>query len=86
MSRMRIEAKLRQNDEYKAISRFLDKVGLRFTAYAATGSSHPFIIIDMPDGTEFRHSVACTPKGGGNPAGALSYLRRKLREAGYDVG
>lgn len=86
MSRMRIEAKLRQNDEYKATARFLDKVGLRFTVHPATGKQHPFILIQMPDGTEFRHSVACTPKGGGNPAGALAYLRRKLREAGYDVG
>ncbi len=83
---MRIAAKLRQNDEYQAITRFLGKVGLRFTAHPPTGSQHPYILIQMPDGTEFRHSVACTPKGGGNPSGALAYLRRKLREAGYDVG
>jgi len=85
-SKIRITAKLRQNDEYRAICRYLEGQGLTHTAHPATGSAHPYIIIDLPDGQTLRHSVACTPKGGGNPSGALAYLRRKLREAGYDVG
>ena len=82
-SKSRITNKLRQNDEYKAICRYLDGQGLTHTAHPPTGSAHPYIIIDLPDGTAFRHSVACTPRGGGNTSGALAYLRRKLRDAGY---
>lgn len=85
-SKCRLGQKLRQNEEYRAILKFLAKVGLRHTLHPATGSQHPFIIISLPNGAEFRHSVACTPRGGGNPAAALAYLRRKLREVGYDVG
>ena len=85
-SKSRIGNKLRQNDEFQAIKKFLKAVGFRFTAHPPTGSAHPYILIDLPNGQTLKHSVACTPKGGGNPSGALAYLRRKLREAGFDVG
>jgi len=85
-SKVRITNKLRQNDEYRAITSLLDRVGMPYAVFPATGSAHPFMLIDLPDGTQLRHSLACTPRGGGNKRGALAYLRRKLREAGFDVG
>jgi hypothetical protein len=84
-SKSRITNKLRQNDEYRAIIGLLDRMGMTYAVFPATGSAHPFMLIDLPDGTQLRHSLACTPRGGGNKQGALAYLRRKLREAGYDI-
>lgn len=85
-SKCRIVQKLRQNAEYPVICGFLDKVGMAFTTHAPLGKSHPFITIRLPDGREVIHHINCTPKGGGNPSQALSKLRRKLRENGYDLG
>lgn len=87
MSKPRLEAKLRTNAEFPAISAFLKAVGMDFTLHNPPGKGHPYIDIRLPHGGEpLRHYINCTPKGGGNPKGALSKLRRALREAGYDLG
>jgi hypothetical protein len=85
-SKKRITNKLRQNDEYPALCRFLDQVGLRYRTECATGSGHPFMLIDLPSGTVLKHTISCTPSGGGLPKLALGHLKRALRGAGYDVG
>ena len=85
-SKCRIAAKLRQNAEYPAVTKFLKSIGLRFTTHPATGSGHPFLMIVLPDGREIRHSIACTQKGGGNIGRAMTSLKRQLRSEGYDVG
>ena len=85
-SKSRITNKLRQNDEYPVLCRFLKQAGLRFTTHSPTGSAHPFLLITLPNGNELRHSIACTPSGGGYPKKALSHLKRDLRNAGYDLG
>lgn len=85
-SKSRIAQKLRQNDEYPAICRFLKQVGLSFTTHSPTGSAHPYMIIKLPDGAELKHSLACTPSGGGFPKRAISHLKRELARAGYDLG
>ena len=82
-SKQRIGNKLRQNDEYTAICRYLEGKSLTHTAHPPTGHGHPYLLIDLPNGETLRHSVACTPRGGGHPPKALAYLRKKLREAGY---
>lgn len=87
MSRTRLHAKLRQNDEYPAIKKFLGQIGFTHTLHTATGSGHPFILINLPHGGEpLRHLINCTPRGGGNPKAEISRLRRALRAAGYDFG
>jgi len=83
-SKCRIVTKLRQNDEYKAITRFLDDHSLKFTTHPPTGTGHPFIVVNLPNGDQMRQSIACTPKGGGYPKRAIGHLRASLREAGYD--
>jgi hypothetical protein len=85
-SKSRITNKLRQNDEYRAITRFLDGIGLRYSTHPPTGREHPFMQITLPNGAIMRHGINCTPSGGGRPKHALGILRRALRGAGYDVG
>lgn len=82
-SKQRIGNRLRQNADFNAIKNWLNAADLPFTVHPPTGKGHPYIIITMHDGTEFRHIVACSPRAGGHQAGAISHLRRKLREAGY---
>lgn len=87
MSRSRLHNKLRTNEEYAAITKFLGAVGLRFVLHSPTGSGHPFLDIDLPHGGEpLRHHINSTPRGNGNPRAALSKLKKALREAGYDLG
>ena len=86
-SKQRIGNRLRQNADFNAIKNWLNAADLPFTVYSPTGKGHPYIIIiTMTDGTELRHIVACSPRACGHPVGAISYLRRKLREAGYIEG
>lgn len=83
-SKNRIAQKLRQNDEHRAITRFLDGADLRYTIHPPPGCQHPYLMIALPDGATIKHTVACTPKGGGAPKKALALLRRHLWEVGYD--
>ncbi|WP_126975587.1 hypothetical protein [Frigidibacter oleivorans] len=85
-SKSRIEQKLRQSDSYRAIAAFLDALGWRFETHGPSGHGHPYLMIRLPCGGMLRHTIACTPRAGGNPKGALSHLRRVLRDHGYDVG
>lgn len=85
-SKKRIGQKLKQNAEYPAILKFLKQCGLKSRTMTATGKAHPFLLIELPDGTELQHSVACTPRGGGCPARGVSHLRRTLAKAGFNVG
>lgn len=85
-SKKRIAQKLKQNDEYPALCRFLRAAGLAFSTHCATGSAHPYLLIDLPCGRQLKHNIACTPSGGGHPARALSHLKRCLRAEGYDLG
>lgn len=86
MSKSRLHAKLRQNQEYPAITGFLNKIGFAYALNKPTGHGHPFLSIRLPDGRNLDHSVNCTPWGNGNPRAAISRLRRALREVGYDIG
>jgi hypothetical protein len=78
MSRSRMVNKLRTNDDFKAITAELDARSLPYEVSKPTGSGHPSILITMPNGDVLRHHVTCTPRGGGNPRGALAFLRRAL--------
>jgi hypothetical protein len=86
MSKSRLVAKLRQNDEYPAIKKFLKQVGFDHEVHNPTGSGHPFITIRLPHGAILKHHINCTPSNaGGNVRAALAGLRRALRTAGYDL-
>lgn len=84
MSRMRITARLRQNADFRAVADYLDTACLAWRIEPPPGKGHPLIFIDLPSGETVRHTIACTPRGSGNPAGAIAFLRRVLRAAGYD--
>lgn len=86
MSKPRLHVKLKKNDEYPAITGFLDKVGFAFVLHGPTGKGHPFLRIRLPDGRELDHYVNSTPNANGNPRAAIGKLRRALREVGYDIG
>lgn len=86
MSRFRLVARLRTNADFKALSAFLDGLGLAWSIERPTGKGHPALLIELPNGELLRHTVTCTPRGGGNPLGAIAYLRRAMRAAGYDPG
>lgn len=83
MSRFRLSAKLRKNEDFKAITSWLDGQGLEWRVVPPSGKGHPGIEIDLPDGETITHQITCTPRGGGNARAALAYLRRTLRGAGY---
>ena len=86
MSKPRLEVKLRRNDEYPAITGFLDKVGFSYVLHRPTGKGHPFIRIRLPGGGDLDHYINSTPKANGNPRAALGKLRRALRAVGFDIG
>jgi hypothetical protein len=81
MSRNRIAARLRKNDDYIAITKELKRLGLKHRAFVPPGKSgHPIIVItDGQKECELR--VAGTPKAS-NIAAALLNLRRALLTAG----
>ena len=85
MSKPRLESKLRQNAEFPAVTGFLNKIGFKWQLHGPTGRAHPFLTITLPDGRMKKHHINSTPRNGGNPKAALSKLRRKLREWGYDL-
>lgn len=86
MSKLRLSNKLRQNDEYPAITGYLDKIHFRWKLNDRRGNGgHPYLTIYLPDGREVEHHINSTPRNGGNPKAALSSLRRVLRAWGYNL-
>ena len=74
----RIVAKLRQNDDFRAVTRYLDDEGLPWRVYP--GRKHPKIeIIIGPDKT-LRRSLTCSP-GSVNIQASLRYLRHAIQKA-----
>lgn len=84
MSRYRIVAKLRTNDDYKAVTAWLENACLAYRAVGAIGKGHPTLRITLPCGKEVSHAITCTPSGGGNKRGAIAHLRRSLRKHGLE--
>lgn len=85
-SKSRIRQKLRQSAHFIAIEAELDRVGLAFTVNAATGSGHPFLLIEIPGRAEpLRHNIACTPHQKVPAAANVAHLRRILRAAGVEI-
>lgn len=86
MSKFRLGAKLRQNDEYPAITGYLKKVGFAWRLNDKRGNGgHPYLTIWLPCGKAVEHHINCTPRANGNPRAALAKLRRCLRDNGYDL-
>lgn len=83
MSRPRIQQRLRRNDDFKAVTRYLDGAGVPWRAVLETRTGHPELVLTMPGGAELRHKIACTPRSGGNAKGAVGHLRRVLTAAGF---
>lgn len=83
MSRMRIEAKIRKNADFIALTRFLDCIGFRHDVHPPTGKGHPFLRIDLPDGRQIDFHIACTPAGHCNAGARVTRLRRRLADAGF---
>ena len=77
-SKSRLVQKLRQTPHFPAMERYLDGLGLRWSINPPTGSGHPYLLIQMPDGREIKHSVACTPRSSTNPDATLSRLKRAM--------
>ena len=74
----RLVAKLRQNDDFRAVTRHLDDEGLPWRVYP--GRKHPKIeIVIGPDKT-LRRSLTCSP-GSVNIAASLRYLRHAIQKA-----
>ncbi len=82
MSRWRLEAKLRTNQEYKTLTAWLDANGFRWAVEKNNGTGHPDIAITLADGRVIHQTISCTPMGGVNAAARLARLKRRLREAG----
>ena len=71
----RLVAKLRQNDDFRAVTRYLDDEGLPWRVYP--GGKHPKIeIVIGPDKT-LRRSLTCSV----NVAASLRYLRQAIKRA-----
>lgn len=81
MSRMRIEAKVRTNPDYKAAIRYLDQIGLRYEVCAHPGKGHPFLRITLPDGDDMAFTIASSPRGRVNTDAVVARLRRAIRLA-----
>ena len=74
----RLVAKLRQNDDFRAVTRYLDDEGLPWRVYP--GRKHPKIeIVIGPDKT-LRRSLTCSPRSV-NVAASLRYLRQAIKRA-----
>ena len=74
----RLVAKLRQNDDFRAVTRYLDDEGLPWRVYP--GGKHPKIeIVIGPDKT-LRRSLTCSP-GSVNIQASLRYLRHAIQKA-----
>ena len=83
MSRMRIEAKIRKNADFIALTRFLETIGFEYEVFPPTGKGHPFLRIDLPNHRQIDFHIACTPAGHCNAGARVTRLRRRLAEAGY---
>ena len=85
MSRQRITARLRKNDDYTAMVSFLKGAGLKFQVCRPDGKGHPYFIIDNPAGGDpYRYHIACSPKSRVRTSGKVSMLRRNLIAAGFE--
>lgn len=85
-SKSRIRQKLRQSAHFTAIEAELDRLGLVYTVNAATGSGHPFLLIEIPGRADpLKHNVACTPHQKVPMQANVAHLRRTLRAAGVEV-
>lgn len=85
-SKSRIRQKLRQSAHFVAIEAELERLGLGFTVNAATGSGHPFLLIEIPGRADpVKHSIACTPHQKVPMQANVAHLRRTLRAAGVEV-
>lgn len=83
MSRQRIGAKVRTNSDFKAMTAYLDSIGLRWRVAPPTGKGHPSLLIDIPGADEpMRYPIACTPKSSIPAAAKVGMLRKALRQAG----
>lgn len=78
MSRMRIEAKVRKNPDFVAMTTYLDSLGLEWSVQNPTGKGHPKLVILLPSGSTYAHTMACTPRLNSPPAGKVAQLKRAL--------
>lgn len=86
MSRNRLVAKVRTNDDYRALARLLDDLDLRHRVAMPNGrtSGHPALFVTLPTGAEVPFTIACTPKGYISIPMRLNRLRKFLRDHGID--
>lgn len=84
MSRNRVVARVRTNEDYKALSRHLDGLGLRYRVDYPGGrtSGHPALFIALPTGPEVPFIIAGTPRGYIDVAARVHKLKKFLREHG----
>lgn len=82
MSKSRLHARLRQNDEYMAMIKEIKRLGLRHRVELPPGKGqHPRLFISDGE-TECSMQIAGTPRRY-NLAGELKKLRRVLAAAGF---
>lgn len=81
MSRMRIEAKVRCNPDYKACTAYLDGLGLPWEVLPPTGKGHPKLAVTLPSGGTYYHPIGCSPSGRLSTGRVLASLRRGLAKA-----
>ncbi len=82
MSRFRLSARVRTNDDYRAMTRFLDDHGLAHEIVKPNSKGHPALSITLPSGTVLVHHIACTPRGWCNGPARVAGLKRRLVKAG----
>lgn len=64
MSKPRTHARLRQNDDFKAFTRYLAEIGLTWRVEGKGTTKHPFLVIRPPVGDEIQFIIAGTPRAG----------------------
>lgn len=84
MSRVRIQAKVRTNPDFCAVTAELDRLGLPWEVQPPRGKGHPTMTVEIA-GVRHRRHIACTPRQNTPSAAALVSLRRWLRERGVAV-
>lgn len=85
MSRWRLEAKLRVNAEYKALTAWLTTHGYAWDVVKRNATGHPELAITLADGRVLHQTISSTPMGGVNTSSRLARLKRALRSAGAYV-
>ncbi len=83
MSRNRMAERVRKNDDFVEIKRYLTDRNLPFEVLPPTGKGHPILLVFLPWGETVRTTITCTPRGSGNKGLARSQIRATLSKHGF---